>query len=253
MFNSLKYKPGTYFNPQHNSQKFVIAEKEVQKLVAYRLQSKPSIVRTGEWFILNNFLRKMRPNEDVQAILKRIYGIGDYRSRSFVTPFTYFTGSLTFKNLTAMHLEYISHLIENLNWSLKGNLRDIQKHNITHYKTINCYRGTRHSLYLPVHGQRTHSNAHVARYRSSGTFEYVPRRPSTKLKKLSKYSRRKKFILDASNARYKRLVNKYYVEFTKTNKHLFKYLAKKNKLGIYSKIFKDKQKMAKAKLKSKNK
>ena len=100
-------------------------------------------------------------------------------------------------------------------------------------------------MYLPVRGQRTHSNAHVARYLGSGTFEYVPKKPSKKTKKLSKYSRRKPFLVEASQSRYQRLLNKNYVEFSKTNPLQFKYLLKKNKLGVFSKIYKDKQKVLK--------
>jgi len=93
----------------------------------------------------------------------------------------------------------------------------------------------------------------VARYLGSGTFEYVPKTPSLKLKRLSKFSRRKPFILQASIARYNRLLSKNYVEFSKTNKRMMNQLAKKNKLGTFSKIFKEKQKLAKEKKKKKKK
>jgi hypothetical protein len=49
--------------------------------------------------------------------------------------------------------------------------------------------------------------------------------------------------------RYQRLLNKNYVEFRKNNKNLFKQLQKKNKLGVFGKLHKEKLKQAKAKLK----
>ena len=208
-------------------QTFILEEKALFKPVEQSLVVKGRIPVGGEIFLLNTFLRQMRPNEDIQTILQKIYGLGVRRTLRFAITFNYFYQRLAFKNLTAAHYAIISGIVEAAAYCLQDNLRLLTKINIFHYKSVNCYRGIRHSLYLPVHGQRTHSNAHVARYRSSGTFEYVPRRPSAKLKKLSKFSRRKTFLVYQSNARYKRLVNKYFVEFTKTHKYLFKYLAKK--------------------------
>jgi small subunit ribosomal protein S13 len=180
-----------------------------------------------------------------KKIKERIYGLGARRTIDLSVYFTYFSTSLFFKDLTMSHQYLLADLLEENNFLLKHQLQLRKKLNIAHYKSINCYKGIRHTLYLPVRGQRTHSNAHVARYLGSGTFEYVPKVPSSKVKRLSKFSRRKDFILDASSARYRRLLNKNYVEFSKTNPLQFKYLLKKNKLGVFSKIYKDKQKVLK--------
>ena len=239
----------TLYNPNHDDQKFLKEEKLIfTNIINY---TKPN--KGLELFILNNFLNDISSGQQIRTVLQRIYGIGHTRSFNFSVQMNYFTDSISFKYLTKEHYDLISDLFEECPFVLKSKLKQIKRINIANYKLINCYKGIRHSLYLPVRGQRTHSNAHVARYLSSGTFEYVPRGPSTKLKRLSKYSRRKDYILDASTARYKRLLNKSYMEFQKNNKHLFKHLAKKNKLGVFGKLYKDKQKVAKQKIKDKAK
>jgi small subunit ribosomal protein S13 len=239
----------TFYNPNHDDQKFLKQEKLIFKnTINY---TKPQ--KGYELFILNNFLSDISANQQIRTILQRIYGIGHTRSFNFSVHMNYYSDSISFKYLNRQHYDLISDLFEDCQFLLKGGLKQIKRINIANYKLINCYKGIRHSLYLPVRGQRTHSNAHVARYLSSGTFEYVPRRPASKVKKLSKYSRRKDYIRDASTARYNRLLTKNYMEFQKNNKHLFKHLARRNQLGVFNKIFKDKQKVAKQKLKDKAK
>jgi small subunit ribosomal protein S13 len=232
-----------------------IAQKEkdmTKKLSSVKPNKIPSKISL-ELFILNQFLRNLKPNQQLQSILQKIYGIGKRRAIDLVMPFTYMCYGPSFKSLTLKHKDLLVDLVEESSFTLKDWLKNIKKTNIARVKTINCYKGVRHTLYLPVRGQRTHSNAHVARYLSSGTFDYVPKTPSTKNKRLSKYSRRKDFILDASNARYNRLLNKNYVEFAKNNKKLFKQLIKKNKLGVFGKLYKEKQKIAKDKAKKSKK
>ena len=43
--------------------------------------------------------------------------------------------------------------------TVEGDLRRERKQNITRMMEIGCYRGLRHRKGLPVHGQRTHTNA----------------------------------------------------------------------------------------------
>ena len=242
------------YNPNQEKQKFVIQEKDIFKIIHEKamvkdLRTQKFNQKNLELFILNNFLRNLHGNQPIQTILQKIYGIGKMRSFLFSVNITYFFSSISFKKLTGIHQQLLTNLFEEANYLLQYKLALLKKDNISQYKLSKCYRGIRHSLYLPVRGQRTHTNAHVARYLGSGTFEYVPTKPSSKLKRLSKYSRRKNFILDASIARYNRLLNKNYVEFQKKNKHLFKYLVKKNRLGVFGKLFKEKQKLAKSKAK----
>jgi len=237
------------YNPNLQEQRFVKQEKEALKTLTNSNYKNKVKGKRFELFILNGFLKNIKANQNLQAILQRIYGLGARRTIDLSVYFTYFSTSLFFKGLTMSHQYLLADLLEENNFLLKHQLQLRKKLNIAHYKSINCYKGIRHTLYLPVRGQRTHSNAHVARYLGSGTFEYVPKVPSSKVKRLSKFSRRKDFILDASSARYRRLLNKNYVEFTKKNKKLFKHLVKKNKLGVFGKLFKEKQKIAKEKAK----
>jgi len=252
MLSQIKnYSKVKLYNPNQKGGQFIKQEKDLAK----NLVKAPRAIATKslEMFMLNGFLRNISPNQHIQAILQRIYGIGQTRAFLLSLNITYFQDSISFKNLTFSHQDLLSDLFDELKYTLQNWLKNIKKTNISTYKLINCYKGVRHSLYLPVRGQRTHSNAHVARYLGSGTFEYVPQGPSTKLKKLSKYSRRKVFLVDASNARYNRLLNKNYVEFAKKNKKLFKHLLKKNKLGVFGKLYKEKTKLAKIKAKKSKK
>ena len=235
------------YNPNRNFKHFVQEEKELFKpLTAIR---KFAVKKPLELFILNDFVRGVFNSQPIHIILQQIYGIGYARSWLLSQPITYFPDCIASKKLTPMHYQWVANSLEDLNFLVKADLKLIKKVNVSFYKFINCNRGIRHLRYLPVRGQRTHSNAHVARYLGSGTFEFVPTRPSTKLKKLSKYSRRKSFLVAASQSRYKRLLNKNYVEFQKNNKYLFRHLAKKNKLGVFGKILKEKLKLAKTKAK----
>ena len=45
------------------------------------------------------------------------------------------------------------------NYTIEGDLRRETAMNIKRLSEIGCYRGLRHRRGLPVHGQRTHTNA----------------------------------------------------------------------------------------------
>jgi small subunit ribosomal protein S13 len=47
----------------------------------------------------------------------------------------------------------------NKNWKVEGDLRRQEQLNIKRLVEIGCYRGLRHRRNLPVHGQRTRTNA----------------------------------------------------------------------------------------------
>lgn len=234
------------YNPNGTVQKFIVEESKAFQGITI---SNTVVKKTLELFLLNNFIRRVSPNQQIKVILQKLYGVGATRAFSIAVYLSYFPDGFHFKNLTVNHYRFLENLLELAQYKLFQWLKNIRKLNITRYKAISCYRGLRHTSFLPVRGQRTRSNAHVARFLGSGTFEFIPKKPSSKLKKLSKFSRRKKHLVDASNARYKRLLNKSHVEFQKNNKHLYKYLLKKNKLGVFGKLHKEKEKIAKAKAK----
>ena len=97
------------------------------------------------------------PNEKrIDVALTYIYGIGekvahDILKTAKVDP------SIRTKNLTADELRLIQTTIETL--PTEGELRKIVRDNIETLKRIQAYRGTRHSMGLPVRGQRTKTNA----------------------------------------------------------------------------------------------
>ena len=53
--------------------------------------------------------------------------------------------------------------IVDLDLKLEGDLRRFNGLNIKRLNEINCYRGQRHRNSLPVHGQRTRTNARARR------------------------------------------------------------------------------------------
>ena len=241
-----------YFNYKYSPRPNLLKEKfnKQEQLLLKKGEIVAKTNKSFELFLLNDFVTGIRDNQHIPAILQKIYGMGFTRSFQISIIITYSNDIITFKRLTKRHCNLISDLLDKYNFCLKNWLYYVKKINIAVYKASGCYRGDRHSKYLPVRGQRTQTNAHVARYIGSGTFEYVPKTPGTKKnKKLSKYSRRKPFLVLASNSRFQRLLNKSFIEYVKKNKKKFKQLVKKNKLGVFTKLFKEKQKLKKAKLK----
>lgn len=97
------------------------------------------------------------PNEKrIDIALTYIYGIGkkvsqDILKQAKVDP------SIRTKNLTADEQRTIQTVIETL--PTEGELRKIVRNNIETLKRIQSYKGSRQSMGLPVHGQRTKTNA----------------------------------------------------------------------------------------------
>jgi small subunit ribosomal protein S13 len=93
----------------------------------------------------------------VVIALTYIYGIGSTRSQEIlnaadVHPDTR-VQELTDAQITGLR-EYI-----NKNFKVEGDLRREVQMNIKRLVEIGCYRGLRHKRGLPVHGQRTRTNA----------------------------------------------------------------------------------------------
>ncbi len=61
-------------------------------------------------------------------------------------------------DLTAEELNEVRKELEQ-NYKVEGDLRREISMNIKRLMDIGCYRGLRHRKGLPVHGQRTHTNA----------------------------------------------------------------------------------------------
>jgi small subunit ribosomal protein S13 len=97
------------------------------------------------------------PDEErVKIGLTKIYGIG----RNNVEKLLKTANVDGTKRVRQLKSEEVSRLIEVLQkLKVEGELREEERKNIARFKKINCYRGRRHKLGLPVHGQRTQTNA----------------------------------------------------------------------------------------------
>lgn len=97
------------------------------------------------------------PNEKrIDVSLTYIYGIGgnvakDILKKAKVAP------HIRTKNLTGEELKNIQIALDTL--PTEGELRKMVRDNIETLKRIQAYRGVRHSMGLPVRGQRTKTNA----------------------------------------------------------------------------------------------
>lgn len=97
------------------------------------------------------------PNEKrIDIALTYIFGIGDKVAKDILKQ-AKVEPSIRTKNLTSDELKSIQAVIETL--PTEGELRKIVRNNIETLKRIQAYRGVRHTMGLPVHGQRTRTNA----------------------------------------------------------------------------------------------
>jgi small subunit ribosomal protein S13 len=96
-------------------------------------------------------------NKRVEVGLTYVYGIGPSLSRqmldkSGVDPNTYV------KDLTDDEVVKLRDAIDR-ELTVEGDLRRERSQNVKRLMEIGCYRGLRHRRGLPVHGQRTKTNA----------------------------------------------------------------------------------------------
>lgn len=96
-------------------------------------------------------------NKRVEISLTYIYGIGKSRSQNIleqaeVNPDT------RVKDLSEAEVTRLRQIIDR-DFIVEGDLRRERAMNIKRLTEIGCYRGLRHRRGLPVHGQRTKTNA----------------------------------------------------------------------------------------------
>ena len=96
-------------------------------------------------------------NKRVEIALTYIYGIGLPRSKEILTEVGV-DPSTRVQELTDAQITGLSNYI-NQNFKVEGDLRSEVQMNIKRLVEIGCYRGLRHKRGLPVHGQRTRTNA----------------------------------------------------------------------------------------------
>lgn len=96
-------------------------------------------------------------NERVEIGLTRIFGIGRSLSKKILSD-TNVNPDTRVKDLTDEDIVKIRNVIER-DCKVEGDLRRELSLNIKRLMEIGCYRGMRHKMHLPVHGQRTRTNA----------------------------------------------------------------------------------------------
>ena len=99
------------------------------------------------------------PNEKkIEYSLPYIYGIGLPLSRKILA-LTNIDPNIRAGELSDDQIAQITQTVQGMKIVFEGDLRrEIQMH-MKRVLGINCYRGQRHRRGLPVHGQRTHTNA----------------------------------------------------------------------------------------------
>ncbi len=96
-------------------------------------------------------------NERVEIGLTRIYGVGRSLSKKILAE-TGVNPDVRVKDLKDEDIVKIRNVIEK-DYRVEGDLRREVAMNIKGLIEIGSYRGLRHRLGLPVHGQRTKTNA----------------------------------------------------------------------------------------------
>jgi small subunit ribosomal protein S13 len=111
----------------------------------------------------------------VEIALRYIYGIGPMRATAICSK----VGIPTERRVNELTDDEIFRIREviDADYKVEGDLRRDVAMNIKRLMDLGCYRGLRHRKGLPVHGQRTHTNARTRK---------GPARPIAGKKKVTK-------------------------------------------------------------------
>jgi small subunit ribosomal protein S13 len=93
----------------------------------------------------------------LEIALTYIYGIGPTLSRQIIDAVE-INPSTRVRDLTDEEVAKLRTYIDQ-SFRVEGDLRRDVSQDIKRKMEINCYQGVRHRKGLPVHGQRTHTNA----------------------------------------------------------------------------------------------
>ena len=96
-------------------------------------------------------------NKRIEIALSYIYGIGRPTALRICDALQLDRG-LKARDLTEEQIAAIATHVQK-EYAVEGHLRRQIAANITRLRDIGCYRGARHRRGLPVHGQRTRTNA----------------------------------------------------------------------------------------------
>jgi len=104
-------------------------------------------------------------NKKMGTALTYIYGIGPFAAVKILKKANVDRDMRT-EGLSEDDVARIRDVIEQ-SYQVEGDLRRQVSMNIKRLMDLGCYRGLRHRKGLPVHGQRTHSNARTRRRKKS--------------------------------------------------------------------------------------
>lgn len=113
----------------------------------------------------------------VEIGLTYIFGIGQALSNNILQELDIDINKRV-NDLTTEEVDKLKKFIES-HYRTEGALKRDIRTNIKRLKDINCYRGTRHTSRLPLHGQRTKTNSRTVRGNVRRTMG-SGRRPSAK-------------------------------------------------------------------------
>jgi len=97
----------------------------------------------------------------VEVALTYIYGIGPTSAKQIIAK-TNIDPDTRVNNLSEEEVNRIRETVDK-EYTVEGDLRRTVSMNIKRLIEIKCYRGIRHTRGLPVHGQRTRTNARTRR------------------------------------------------------------------------------------------
>ena len=100
-------------------------------------------------------------NKKAPYALRYIYGIGATRAKEIVDKAN-IDPEQRVRDLSDTELARIREIVDR-DYLVEGDLRRVVRGNIQRLIDINCYRGQRHRRNLPMHGQRTRTNARTRR------------------------------------------------------------------------------------------
>lgn len=101
------------------------------------------------------------PSKRLEIALTYIYGIGPSTAKQIVHD-SRLNADTRVKDLSEEQVNHLREIIDK-DYKVEGDLRREVSMNIKRLTEIGCYRGVRHRRGLPVHGQRTRTNARTKR------------------------------------------------------------------------------------------
>jgi len=100
-------------------------------------------------------------DKPVEISLRYLYGIGPNNAKKIVEQ-ARVVATTRVRDLTDDEVNRLREIIDK-QYVVEGDLRREVRQNIQRLIDIQCYRGLRHRRNLPVHGQRTRTNARTKR------------------------------------------------------------------------------------------